>query len=821
MKMRNTEKDNSDLRLMELAARNPSLGGRDLLLEIIWRGPAPEENERPNLRDVRIALRASSLYDPDHRTRIEHADWLGRESRAMRDLYERGAEIKGDVLMIPAEEHELNDGRETPFITTLSYAQNRIGNIEQAREFHALALAISSETADAQMRIAVFKHYHDRIARDENGNTYGRDRVAARTGSLKHTLEEMRILAGEMAKFETRESIESTDAIDSREVEEASIRMNVTARKVNLRDELLRFPAWIDYETKERLVSLTIPEIDRRLESGVRREAISEAIDNTIFRSDSNEFADRKLEERAGIAGFLKGYIDQRLRDPETRALNTSAAFREARAAIVSATTPEELGRAASAILRTNEQRSGELRRHRANSNEYPPPKSSPLNARERNLLFNGRAPEHHTREMRELRLNYGLSRKERSQRMTDLREGRIEPSDALKKILEELESRRTVKAVAHFQASVLNETMKKIGAVNLYRLQQQLPPHERTFLFERSEERKRAFAQPDRGKIEKEEGARTARGFGEPPRESRSFQEYLAAMGRIERQLLNETIARQNPHSDRGVRNLSITESRNLLPQQTRDEIRLRARNLAWDHLVPAEVFDRNPPPEAMRIGETISHIHEHLQDRARIAQTARNDFVAEKIRHAEERTGNERVTFQAGQEEHGRFVQAVLATLSPDDGRRLSELERYAAHTCEDIYRGFELLDTQLRDLERTRTSTIAQIREFEVLPAADVVPTERFVWTRENGSAAVPIPRLDSDDGQRRVAMRNDRSDESRLTNHRSAPVSADQQWHFDSLREILNHPSNGFHNETRGHEDLAQSFDGAYFDSAHER
>jgi len=44
--MRN-EWDNSDLRLMALADRSPSLGGRELLREIIERGPAPEETERP------------------------------------------------------------------------------------------------------------------------------------------------------------------------------------------------------------------------------------------------------------------------------------------------------------------------------------------------------------------------------------------------------------------------------------------------------------------------------------------------------------------------------------------------------------------------------------------------------------------------------------------------------------------------------------------------------------------------------------------------------------------------------------------------------
>jgi hypothetical protein len=77
--MRN-EQIHSDLQLMELADRNPSLGGRELLREIIERGPAPETVERPHPRDVRAALSARPLDDPDYRAQPDHADWIGRES---------------------------------------------------------------------------------------------------------------------------------------------------------------------------------------------------------------------------------------------------------------------------------------------------------------------------------------------------------------------------------------------------------------------------------------------------------------------------------------------------------------------------------------------------------------------------------------------------------------------------------------------------------------------------------------------------------------------------------------------------------------------
>jgi hypothetical protein len=598
--------DNSDLRLMELAERNPSLGGRELILEIIERGPIPEENERLQPRDIRSALKTPSLDDPDYRTPIEHADWLGKASLSMRDLYERGAAIKGDVLTIPAEEYELRDDRETPFITTLSYAQERIGDLERAQEFHALALAVSGESADARMRIAVFKHYYDRITRDEQGNRFGQDREGERSEKLGHTIEEMRVMAAEMAELETRESVESIEAEkagelasdEDRSVESYEGNMSVASRKVNLRDESLRFPAGLSYETKERIVIKTIPEIDHRLESGVSRDSLFKAIDNTFFHFAAHDLTNRELEERSKTAIFLKGYIDERLRDPETRALNTSTVFREARATIINSTTPEALGRAAALILRSNQQRSEELRQHRADPNRYSPPKVMPLNVWERNLLFNGRAPDQHTREMRDLRLGYGLSRNERSQRTIDLNEGRIELSNPLRTMLHELDSRRTARAVAHFQASILNEQVRAVSKVNLFQLIQQIAPHERAYLFEVSEERKKSLLKslPDvrtqnSAPNEGRPGQLTGRGFGKAPTESHSLQEYMSNMGRIERQLLNETVSRISgqPRND-----LSITEARSFLSEKMRDEIRLRARNQAWESLVPEEVFDQ-----------------------------------------------------------------------------------------------------------------------------------------------------------------------------------------------------------------------------------
>ncbi len=68
------EENHSDLRLMEMAERNPSLGGQELLRRIIERGLALEEIERLQPIDMRAALRMTSLDDPDYHSRQEQAD---------------------------------------------------------------------------------------------------------------------------------------------------------------------------------------------------------------------------------------------------------------------------------------------------------------------------------------------------------------------------------------------------------------------------------------------------------------------------------------------------------------------------------------------------------------------------------------------------------------------------------------------------------------------------------------------------------------------------------------------------------------------------
>src|SRR5262249_5594735 len=153
--------------------------------------------------------------------------------------------------------------RNQPFITTLFYAHARFQNPQQASEFHTLARTIAGETASTEMEREAFRYYYAQIRRGDDSSGCGED--------LEKNVCEMRHMADEMTKLETRESIEvaspetfleETRAAgfdEDREVEIITPAFNTAARKVGLGAESLRLPADLSFEAKERLVTMTLP----------------------------------------------------------------------------------------------------------------------------------------------------------------------------------------------------------------------------------------------------------------------------------------------------------------------------------------------------------------------------------------------------------------------------------------------------------------------------------------------------------------------------------------------------------------------------------
>jgi hypothetical protein len=594
-------------RLLAAAQRNPSLAGRERITEIILRGAEAVPNEPLTARDLRTALRTTNLDDPDYRTPQEQADWLGQRSPTLRDFYEHGASIKGEIATLPAEEHEIASTHEQPFITSLSYALTRIGNSEQAAEFHSLAKSIAGETADTRTEVEVFRYYYAPLK--------SADPAAAREEATEKILTEMRPLAEAMKALETRNSVEVAESViswdertENSRTETANISVyNTAARTVHLRDEALRFPAGLSFAAQEKLVAQSLPTLDRLLESGKEKRALIAAIDGATYKP---ELPEEEHAERFKMGEFLKAYLEEQMRDPETRALNSSSAFRAAHQQLNATTSSQELNRFAEQFLRDNLARGEALRRHKSDLANYPQPEVMPLNARARNLLFFGRAPEHHTPDMRELRYAWGLSREARTNRVRDLHEDRLQPSATLEKMLTELDTRQSLPALKHYQASLLNEKMDNPGKLDLQPFYERLPPHERTFLLERIAAKKEVCVRPETPPREtKDEANRTSvtpRSQGDLPRDSQAYREYMAGMGAIEHRLLNEAV-QQRQAATRGILvskeeyQLSITEARSLLPAEEQIRLRQQARNQAWEQLATPDIFTTEPKAQEL----------------------------------------------------------------------------------------------------------------------------------------------------------------------------------------------------------------------------
>ncbi len=264
------------------------------------------------------------LYEPsDGRTRPEHSSLLNSISKEARDLYERGATIYGDALIIHRENMEKPDRDDAIRLGTHVHAVREFAPLigeeegkQAAAEFIELGRAIAGRTADTKTRLVVFQTFYREITRDEKGKILSLEEQAAR---LPTTLEKMRALAGAMRAEEwtheraelvsiedwergseerQRDSEHEThgrltyriaeiygleterDEIEERRVEgerEPSFKLpEIAYERVSLRDAPPRVPDSLSAEDERRLWQEVIPRLDRQIETGARpRDCLS------------------------------------------------------------------------------------------------------------------------------------------------------------------------------------------------------------------------------------------------------------------------------------------------------------------------------------------------------------------------------------------------------------------------------------------------------------------------------------------------------------------------------------------------------------------
>lgn len=321
-----------------------------------------------------------ALYEvPEDRTRAEHANYLNQTNQEARHLFERGAGLYGDTLIIPREASGTMERAEQVRLGSLAYAVREfvplIGE-EQAKikadEFVELGKQIAGRTADGDTRLVTFRAFYQEIKKDEQGRARTRTEQAEQ---LEPTLERMRVLAAAMREQEWKhephefvsledwergleehqldaerethghltfhlDELFDADRNEEREEKEhAEIRerdderaviggsfAQVEYERIPLNHTPPGLPENLTTEDEERLRYAVIPRLDRQIEAGVRPQDIMRGLsaqaEKETRRAREQEIA-RVLLERAPDANQEHPLT----REEEVRALYTLRAL--------------------------------------------------------------------------------------------------------------------------------------------------------------------------------------------------------------------------------------------------------------------------------------------------------------------------------------------------------------------------------------------------------------------------------------------------------------------------------------------------------------
>jgi len=316
---------------------------------------------------------------PENHTRAEHASYLNTVNQGARDLFEHGASVYGETLVVPREANGTPDRANQIRLGSLTHAAREFAPLigdEQAKvkaaEFVELGRQIAGRTADGDTRLVTFRAFYQDIKRDEHGRVRTRDEQAAQIAPV---LERMRVLAAAMREQEWRvephefvsledwerglearqrdtehetygrltfrlDEILNVDSDDEREERErvesrkredeyaiiGGASSQIEYERISLNHLPPRLPERLTTEDEERLRYEVIPRLDRLIESGVRPQEIMRGLsvqaERETRRGREQEVA-RLLLERAPAANREHSLT----RDEEARALYTLRAL--------------------------------------------------------------------------------------------------------------------------------------------------------------------------------------------------------------------------------------------------------------------------------------------------------------------------------------------------------------------------------------------------------------------------------------------------------------------------------------------------------------
>lgn len=252
---------------------------------------------------------------------------------------------------------------------------------------------------------------------------------------------------------------------------------------------------------------------------------------------------------------------------------------------------------------------------------------------------------------------------------------------------------------------------------------------------------------------------------------------------------------------SEAAENRLTITAARALLPDSQQREIRVRARTLAWQSLVPEESLSHKPLPAAVRISDTIAYLQEELQEKASLAQRVRDDFLATRLQGAEKHrsTFSPDPTFRQTPTSRQQFEQAMVSSFSPLDESRWQELEHFAAQRRAEVYRAFDFLDAQFQEFAKLRTPGNSPNYETNLSLRMEEINVKQSLLQLPPR----PLDRFPSSGARVKQEEGESFSISDQLGTEYWGRIASEQAWHLDNLQEILKPEANSWPHNSLEH------------------
>ncbi len=509
------------------AERQKAQGVAERTANTIQPNPRTERAVNEILSVSKSDLILSKLEDTEGRNRSEHASHLNGYSQFVRDLYERGAVVRGGVLITPRD----NASSSAQLgITTAEYAVKRlepIVNESRAKEIAPRLVEygnrIAGDSADRDTKIKVFNWIYGALeGRNDLLKTGDKTSVSeSKEERFERTLEEISVLAGEMERLEPTDRLVAVESLDQDHdvatdrandelslenvYENALLREEITPveydhyvggiggfERIELQDTTLaQLADEMSKDELDRWIEVRLPVIDEMLESGTPVDSILKPFQNEIYQAAKEDTAGKQAA--IDDLRFASGYIQHQLKQPESRFRHFNARYREYALMLEKAASKEELIDAASKIRHENAKLGFGWEKLSEMEKAATP---RPLTSKEMRFLFTEASPRHYTIEMTAARLAYSNAGESARTKTDSLMRGEINPSKEAMQLIGSLESRLerrnstdSLSATKHFLQSLKtpNDELRYKNAFDHSEVYRKLPPAERDYVYQRA----------------------------------------------------------------------------------------------------------------------------------------------------------------------------------------------------------------------------------------------------------------------------------------------------------------------------------------------